>query len=78
MKNPSWICSKCTRHFTRKWNVNCRWCNKHLVGLYCIIPFSEYLRNLQYPGSMRSPNGSLSNQFPIQNNDTDHINENMN
>ena len=27
---------------------------------------------------MRSSNGSLSNQVPIQNNDTDHINENMN
>lgn len=59
-----------TRYFTIKRNAKRHCYSKHLGELYCIIPFREYLRNLQYLGSMQNSNGSLSSQVPIQNDDT--------
>ena len=67
--NPKWICSQYSIFYNKK-ECKSHCYSKHLGELYCIIPFREYLRNLQYLGSMQNSNGSLSSQVPIQNHDT--------
>jgi hypothetical protein len=43
MKTPKWICEKCQQTFTRRWNADRHYNNKHDGTLYSVILFKEYL-----------------------------------
>ena len=47
LKNPNWVCSKCRKPFTRRWNANRHCNNKHSGNFGHIISFTDYVVNQQ-------------------------------
>jgi len=54
MKTAKWICTKCQRTFTRRWNAN-RHCDNIHFGHCYITLFREYLGNTRHNSLLRLP-----------------------
>jgi len=66
MKTPKWICEKCQQTFTRRWNADRHYNNKHDGTLYSVILFREYLASKGNNKFLRLPDkySENANQIP--------------
>lgn len=65
MKTPKWICEKCQQTFSRRWNADRHYNNKHDGMIYSVILFREYLASKGNSKLLRLPDKYSENAKQI-------------